>query len=117
MSDKDEFKFKGQGTLLKIDVFTTKNGKDIVSMIFEMGGNYPQFIPIKCFGGVAEQARALEPGLKVCVTGRLGGREWNGKYYADNVAESIEELPTGRMAKRGDEQEAQPLADDLDPPF
>ena len=115
MSDKkDEFKFKGQGTLLKIDVFTAKSGKDIVSMIFKLDGNYPQFIPIKCFGGLAEQARSMEPLLKVSVTGRLGGREWNGKYYAEIVAESIEEVATERGAKHREEQAAHPEGDDSD---
>jgi hypothetical protein len=112
MSDKkDGFKFEGQGTLLKIDVFTTKGGKDIISMIFEMSGNYPQFIPIKCFGGVAEQARSFEPGLKISVTGRLGGREWNGKYYAEIVAETVEELG-GEVKKKAQEPQ-----DQDEPPF
>ena len=32
----------------------------------------------------------LQPGAEVKVKGRLGGREWNGKCYGDNVAETVE---------------------------
>jgi hypothetical protein len=90
MNNSDEFTFRGQGTLKRIDTFVSKAGKSIHTLIFEIQGQYPQFIPIKVFGRLAEQVSAWKPGTVLAVTGRLGGRDWNGKVYGDNVATSIE---------------------------
>ncbi len=90
MNNSDEFTFQGQGTLKRIDTFVSKAGKSILTLIFEIQGQYPQLIPIKVFGRLAEQASAWKPGAILSVTGRLGGRDWNGKVYGDNVATSIE---------------------------
>ena len=90
MNNTDDFTFQGQGTLKRIDTFVSKAGKSILTLIFETEGQYPQLIPIKVFGRLAEQAPSLKPGSVLAVTGRLGGRDWNGKVYGDNVATSIE---------------------------
>lgn len=90
MNNTEEFTFQGQGTLKRIDTFVSKAGKSILTLIFEIQGQYPQLIPIKVFGRLAEQASAWKPGAILSVTGRLGGRDWNGKVYGDNVATSIE---------------------------
>jgi single-stranded DNA-binding protein len=86
----EEFTFQGQGTLLRVDTFTSKAGKPILTLIFETKGQYPQMIPIKVFGRLAEQAAAWKPGAVLAVNGRLGGRDWNGKVYGDIVANSVE---------------------------
>ena len=52
------FTFQGQGTLLRVDTFVSRAGKPILTLIFEIKGQYPQFIPIKVFGRLAEQAAA-----------------------------------------------------------
>ena len=90
MNNTDEFTFQGQGMLKRIDTFVSKAGKSILTLIFEIQGQYPQLIPIKVFGRLAEQAADWKPGAVLSVTGRLGGRDWNGKVYGDNVATSIE---------------------------
>ena len=85
-----EFTFEGQGTLLRVDTFVSKAGKPILTLIFETQGQYPQMIPIKVFGRLADEAKAWTPGAVLFVRGRLGGRDWQGKVYGDNVAISVE---------------------------
>jgi single-stranded DNA-binding protein len=116
MNSTDEFTFQGQGTLKRIDTFVSKAGKSILTLIFETNGQYPQMIPIKVFGRLAEQASAWKPGALLAVTGRLGGRDWNGKVYGDNVAISIEVLEAGSPAGKAPEYDGPPMGDD-DVPF
>lgn len=96
-----EFTFQGQGTLLRVDTFVSKAGKSIITLIFEAGGQYPQTIPIKVFGRLAEQAAAWKPGTTLTVSGRLGGREWQGKVYGDNVASHVEVMTDDATGRRG----------------
>jgi single-stranded DNA-binding protein len=117
MNSQGDFTFQGQGTLKRIDTFVSKAGKSILTLIFETQGQYPQLIPIKVFGRLAEQASDWKPGALLAVTGRLGGRDWNGKVYGDNVATSVEVV--GGADERGDgppPSDAPPLGDD-DVPF
>ena len=118
MNNTDDFTFQGQGTLKRIDTFVSKAGKSILTLVFEIQGQYPQLIPIKVFGRLAEQAAAWKPGSVLAVTGRLGGRDWNGKVYGDNVATSIEIV--GGAGEKADDlppgNDAPPLGDD-DIPF
>ncbi len=118
-----EFTFEGQGTLVRVDTFVSKAGKPILTLIFETQGQYPQLIPIKVFGRLADEAKAWTPGTVLFVTGRLGGRDWQGKVYGDNVAVSVEvvtaaaasESPRGGGSGPPNEG-APPLGDD-DIPF
>ena len=118
MNNTDDFTFHGQGTLKRIDTFVSKAGKSILTLIFEIQGQYPQLIPIKVFGRLAEQAAAWKPGLVLVVTGRLGGRDWNGKVYGDNVATSIEIVDSAGEKGEGlpSGNDAPPIGDD-DVPF
>ena len=118
MNNTDDFTFHGQGTLKRIDTFVSKAGKSILTLIFEIQGQYPQLIPIKVFGRLAEQAAAWKPGLVLAVTGRLGGRDWNGKVYGDNVATSIEIVDGAGEKGEGlpSGNDAPPIGDD-DVPF
>ena len=111
MNNTDEFTFRGQGTLKRIDTFVSKAGKPILTLIFETAGQYPQLIPVKVFGRLADEAPSWKPGSVLAVTGRLGGRDWNGKVYGDSVAISIEVLGAGG----NDEDVPMPL-DDIPPP-
>jgi single-stranded DNA-binding protein len=120
----DDFTFHGQGTLSRVDTFVSKAGKSIVTLIFETKGQYPQLIPIKVFGRLAEQAAEWKPGMVLAVNGRLGGRDWNGKVYGDMIANSIETVDTGADEERGgfansssDPREAPPPPSDEDIPF
>jgi single-stranded DNA-binding protein len=97
----DGFTFQGQGILQRVDTFTSKAGKPVVTLIFEIKGQYPQLIPIKVFGRLAERASSWKPGSVLAVNGRLGGRDWNGKVYGDMIANSVEVV--GEAADGGDD--------------
>jgi hypothetical protein len=117
MNSADEFTFRGQGTLKRIDTFVSKAGKSILTLIFETEGQYPQLVPIKVFGRLAEQASAWKPGMVLAVTGRLGGRDWNGKVYGDNVANTVE-IVGGAAARDGGAADGDtPPPGDDDVPF
>ena len=71
MKNTEDFTFQGQGTLKRIDTFVSKAGKSILTLIFEVQGQYPQLIPIKVFGRLAEQAAGWKPGsIAVCPDGQ-----------------------------------------------
>jgi hypothetical protein len=90
-NDKTGFTFEGRGRVLRTDSFTSKAGKEIVTLIVECdGGKFTEIIPLKVWGRLADMARTLKPGSMVTVSGRLGGRDWNGKVFGDNVAEVVE---------------------------
>jgi len=107
----DDFTFQGKGTLKRIDTFVSKAGKPILTLIFETEGQYPQVIPVKVFGRLAEDAAAWKPGSVLAVTGRLGGRDWNGKVYGDNVAIHVDVVSAPDEAGGG-----LPPEDDVPPP-
>ena len=111
MSDTDDFTFQGRGTLKRIDTFVSKAGKPILTLIFETGGQYPQVIPIKVFGRLADEAAAWTPGSVLAVTGRLGGQDWNGKVYGDNVAIHVD-----LVSKPDEPGGGLPPEDDVPPP-
>jgi len=120
----EDFTFRGQGTLLRVDTFVSKAGKPILTLIFETKGQYPQLIPIKVFGRLAEQASAWKPGAVLAVSGRLGGRDWNGKVYGDIIANTVEivdgaedEESGGFAASSSDPRDRPPPPNDDDAPF
>ena len=119
----EDFTFQGQGTLLRVDTFVSKAGKSILTLIFETKGQYPQLIPIKVFGRLAEQAGAWKPGAVLAVNGRLGGRDWQGKVYGDIIANSVEvvdaavENPRDFANSSFDPREPPPPPSDEDIPF
>ena len=120
----EDFTFHGQGTLLRVDTFVSKAGKPILTLIFETKGQYPQLIPIKVFGRLAEQAAAWKPGSVLAVNGRLGGRDWQGKVYGDIIANSVEVVGDPADEGRGgfanssfDPREPPPPPGDDDVPF
>ena len=100
---KSGFEFSGSGRLDRIDTFTTKNDKQIVTLVLQVEGAYPKLVPVKFFGRTAEAASALTKGDVVEVTGHLGGREWSGKVYGDIEGETFEVI-----AAAGGEQQEMP---------
>jgi single-stranded DNA-binding protein len=113
-----EFNFQGQGTLKRIDTFTSKAGKTILTLICETDGQYPQLVPIKVFGRLAEQAASWKPGMVLSVSGRLGGRDWQGKVFGDIVANSVEVVRSGSGKADLPDDDFGPPPRDLDePPF
>jgi Domain of unknown function (DUF3127) len=120
----DDFTFQGQGTLLRVDTFMSKAGKPILTLVFETKGQYPQLIPIKVFGRLAEQAAGWKPGAVLAVNGRLGGRDWQGKVYGDIIATSVDVVDAAADEEHGgfanssaDPREPPPPPTDEDIPF
>jgi single-stranded DNA-binding protein len=67
------------------------------------------FLPVKVFGKALGVARAhLKTGTRCFITGKLEGREYNGKYYTSVVAEEVFALAGGEagQAPRAGSQEA-----------
>lgn len=85
-----EFKFKGQGTLISVESFDTKKGGKIYTLVLEADDKFARFVPVKLFGRIAERIAEFNNGDVIAITGKLGGREWNGKYYGDIVADTAE---------------------------
>jgi single-stranded DNA-binding protein len=92
----DGFEFSGQGELQRIDTFVSKAGKNILTLIIDVPGQYPQLVPVKVFGRLADSADQWQPGDKLSISGRLGGRDWNGKVYPDIVATMVEVVSSGQ---------------------
>jgi hypothetical protein len=106
-------KFTLTAKLDRIDRFETKTGKTILTLILDVEGKFPQKVPVKLFGRLAEEFGTCAPGTTLAITGRLGGRDWNGKVYGDNVADTIEVVGEVAQAKGAD---VPPPSDD-DTPF
>lgn len=82
------------------------------------------FFPVKVFGKALGVARAhLSTGSRCFVTGKLEGREYNGKYYTSVVAEEVFPVVGGeaRQAQPGSHeaphQVGQPSWTEDDIPF
>ena len=98
-SDTEQgFTFEGNGTLDRVDTFTSKAGKEILTLIVRVGGQWPKLIPFKIFGRLVESAADWKPGNELRITGYLGGRDWQGKVYGDNVANSVTVLSATKQA-------------------
>lgn len=115
----DDFNFQGQGTLLRVETFTSKAGKNIITLIFETKGQYPQLIPVKVFGRLADRVSDWKPGAVLAVNGRLGGRDWQGKVYPDIIANSVEVVTQGGGGTddQSDPRDEPPPHNDSDIPF
>lgn len=100
------FAFEGRGRVEHVEVYAGKGDKEIVTLILGTDGKYPQHVPVKCFGRLGQQVKGARKGDLVHVDGHLGGREWNGKFYGDIVAETVSL----------DEQEVPEARDDVPPP-
>lgn len=92
--------FEYEGTLTRVDTFTTNKGGKILTLVFFEDGQWPKWIAAKVFGRATEGVSEWTPGTKLRLSGRLSGREYNGKIYPEIVAEAVEvvsqgELPTG----------------------
>lgn len=119
----DGFSFEGQGTLERIDEFTTKAGKTILTLVIRVGGQYPQLVPIKVFERCrgSEESGDWQPGMVLRFEGRLGGRDWNGKVYGDIVASSVRIIGQGSSGGEQSQQQGfrgqSPDPSDDDVPF
>ena len=110
----DGFSFEGQGTLDRIDTFEAKSGKEIKTLVLRVGGQYPQLVPVKVFGRTADEVGDVRVGNVLRVSGRLGGRDWNGKVYGDIVATRVDVIGQG-SAKADNQPQWQGSFDDRPP--
>jgi len=78
-----EFTFQGQGTLQRIDTFVSKAGKTILTLICETQGSTRNWCPSRCSDD-SPSSVCLEAGSVLSVSGRLGGRDWQGKVYGES---------------------------------
>lgn len=76
----------------RVDSFTSKAGKEIITVVLQTEGSYPQLVPIKFFGRMAEEAKQYAKGDAVEITGELGGREYNGRVYGENIGRAIDRV-------------------------
>jgi hypothetical protein len=119
----DGFEFSGQGKLNRVDTFTTKAGKNIFTLVIEVSGQYPQLVPIKIFGRLADRIEEWQEGDTLTFTGRLGGRDWQGKVFGEIVANTVEMITTGQRSGGGKAQHREEKVqdshpeDDTDVPF
>jgi single-stranded DNA-binding protein len=89
--------FELEGIVRKVEKFVSKAGKEIITLIVDVDGQYPQTIPVKCFGRLAGQSSGWKPGATLEITGRLGGRMWQDKCYPDVIADSVEVKQSGKQ--------------------
>lgn len=101
MSEKNRFDLTG--TLNRIDRFETKAGKTMLTLILDVdkGSKYPQICPVKIFGRTADMASDWHAGDVLEITGRLGGRDWQGRVFGDIVAESVEVVSASAKPENG----------------
>lgn len=80
----------------------TKSGKSITTVVIERAapswmaerGTETERIPFKAFAKAANEATALQEGDEVVVKFRTSGREWQGKWFGEMVAEKF--VKTGK---------------------
>ena len=89
MSEDLGFEFRGKGIFKSATTYVAKSGKGIVTIVLEVPGQYPELVPIKLLGTLAQDVEKLKPGMIVEAHGRVGGKEWNGKVFGENAASYI----------------------------
>lgn len=103
-------RFQIQGKLRNIDTFVTKNDKTILTLVLEVPGYGGRVDPVayKVLGRLVPIAQGLPVGGMVEITGKMGGRESNGRVFSELVAESVEVLGGQHKTEKA------PSADDSD---
>lgn len=97
--DKSGFEFTGSGRVDRVDTYTTKAGKQIVTVVVQVEGAYPKLVPIKFWGRTADDAAQLKKGDVIDASGHLGGREWSGKVYGDIEGERFDVIVEGKQTE------------------
>lgn len=85
-----DFTFEGQGAIKLVEKFVSKEGKRWLKIVVETDGKWPQAIPVVVFGQMATHEFSV--GEMVLVRGTIGGKQWNGKYFADVKANFIQSI-------------------------
>jgi hypothetical protein len=103
--------FKFDGTVFAREVFQMRKGGKIITLIFH--DVKTSYVPIKFLWDLADTVADVKKGDNVQIVGHLGGREYDGKYYSEIIADSIE--VAGKTENK--KPETAPSADDDDVPF
>jgi len=107
------------GTLDNFQINESKAGKAwgelILRRVLSKGDD--QFIPLKVFGERAEKFNDVPLGSKVVMSGRITGREWNGKHYADFIIDEIDFIPAKATPKPSNTIDNRTDDSDEDLPF
>lgn len=103
---------------------TTKAGKEKLTVVIdtaEPGGKWPNPVPVCAFGKSVGYIAGLQVGDEARVAVYLRGREWQGRYFAENApadkAEIISEQPRPAPADATAADMADLVSDDSGLPF
>lgn len=92
--------FTLEGKVLRVETFVTKAGKSIQTVVIEIPDDkFPSQCGVKFWGRTAEKAATLAPGTTVNITGKLGGREWQGRTFSEVIGQAFEvigEIPAAQ---------------------
>ena len=116
MMDKMTIEF--EGVLASVEKKTSAKGTAFANMVVDRSYDYKgetkhEPIPLTAFGDAAKTDAG--DGDVVKVTARVGGREYNGKFYAQLTATKIEAVQ--RAAHPAPEQAAEAAEDSGSMPF
>jgi hypothetical protein len=84
-------------------------------LVVHNGDEYNALVPIELKKDKTALADSLQVGQSVTVHVNLGGREWNGKYFASVSAWKIE--AGANVAAPVTQPVAEPIGDDSEQPF
>ena len=107
--------FEIEGKFFRIDTREAK-GKVFENLVIEVDGTYPQFVPFRLWGRTVNESKDWRPGDVLLVKGKLGGRQWEGRVYGDNSADSVTVISGQREEPQGNPPAGPPPGDD-DLPF
>lgn len=83
--------FEIEGKLLRIIPYTSPAGKSYPQAVIDVPDDkFPQVTAVKLFGRCAEKLAEFPPGTVLRITGKLGGREWQGKVFPELKGFTIE---------------------------
>jgi len=110
MDTRNELKLAGK--LVGLVVEETKNGKEVVRLLVEVDppswakNAEMERVPVDAFGYAAKDAKKLSEGALVAISGRIRGREYNGKHYSNCVADKVEMVAAPVADEPAGEEEA-----------
>ena len=111
MSYADTIHWAFTGKLRHMESRTTPKGKTVHTVVLEAArGEYSDVCVFDTWRSLPE---AVAIGATIKASGRMSGREWNGKWYAGLVASSVE---VAAVAEGGQDNMASEGNDDP-PPF
>ena len=112
------------GRVVAVIPETTKQGKEKLTVVIdtaESGSKWPNPVPVCAFGKSVGYIAGLQVGDEARVAVYLRGREWQGRYFAENSpadkAEILSAQPRPAHADATAADMADPVSDDSGLPF